>query len=124
LEGLTKFFDVQIIVSEFTYAAVKNPELRFRELGNVVVKGKELSVKIYQLLVPSENAMDTSLWLEHWEHAFDAMEMKKLNEALEYLKRCQSILSEDLATYYYLKMCEAYLDSPESFDLLIRMESK
>ena len=124
LEGLTKFFDVQIIVSEFTHDAVKNPDLKFRELGNVVVKGKEKSVKIYQLLIPSATSSDSGLWLAHWERAFDAMETRNLNEALESLKRCQSILGEDLATFYYLKMCEAYLDTPESFDLLIRMESK
>jgi adenylate cyclase len=124
LEGLTKFFDVQIIVSEFTHDVVKNQELKFRELGNVVVKGKEKSVKIYQLLIPSSTPSDSGLWLEHWQRAFEAMEARNLKAALECLKRCQSILGEDIATFYYLKMCEAYLDTPESFDLLIRMESK
>jgi adenylate cyclase len=124
LEGLTKFFDVQIIVSEHTRQSVVNPSLLFRELGNVVVKGKEHPVKIYQLLPPAENEQELILWLQHWERAFDWMESRNLPEAIECLKCCQAIMTEDLATYYYLKSCEAYLNSPEAFDLLIRMESK
>lgn len=48
LEGLTKEYGVQIIVSEFTRAAV--PDFAFRELDCVRVKGKERPVKIYEPL--------------------------------------------------------------------------
>jgi adenylate cyclase len=124
LEGLTKFFDVQIIVSEYTRAAVDNPALCFRELGNVVVKGKELPVKIYQLVAMPESIAYREQWLSKWEEAFRFMEKKELQSALACLKECQALHQDDLATYYYLKTCEAYLETPESFDLLIRMESK
>ncbi len=46
LEGLTKQYGVQIIVSEYTRAAV--PEFAFRELDSVRVKGKDIPVKIYE----------------------------------------------------------------------------
>lgn len=124
LEGLTKFFDVQIIVSEHTRNVVMNPAMKFRELGNVVVKGKEHPVKIYQLLSSDDDQSDTVLWLQHWERAFNWMESRNLPEAIECLKACSSIRQDDLSTYYYIKSCEAYLDNPEAFDLLIRMESK
>ena len=124
LEGLTKFFDVQIIVSQHTREAVRGTNLRFRELGNVIVKGKEHPVKIYQLLPSADDLPETMLWLQHWERAFEWMESRNLPEAMECLKSCQTIVHEDLATYYYLKSCEAYLNVPEDFDLLIRMESK
>lgn len=124
LEGLTKFFDVQIIVSEHTRDAAKNPNLCFRELGNVVVKGKEHSVRIYELIVNTDEFEQLNDWLKHWQHAFAFMREKKLQDAIESLKCCQALHHEDLATYYYLKSCEAYLDTPEEFDLLIRMESK
>lgn len=124
LEGLTKFFDVQIIVSEYTRAAVDNPSLCFRELGNVVVKGKELPVKIFQLIAMPESMAYVSQWLSKWEDAFRFMEKKQLAEAIACLKACQALNQDDLATYYYIKSCEAYLETPETFDLLIRMESK
>jgi len=46
LEGLTKEYGVQIIVSEFTRAAVTG--FVFRELDSVRVKGKDKPVQIYQ----------------------------------------------------------------------------
>jgi adenylate cyclase len=124
LEGLTKFFDVQVIVSEQTREAVVSKELRFRELGNVIVKGKEQPVKIYQLLSSFDESSGYQAWINHWERAFQWMESRNLPEAIECLKCCQAIVPDDLATYYYIKSCEAYLDTPENFDLLIRMESK
>ena len=124
LEGLTKFFDVQVIVSQHTRAAASNKELRFRELGNVIVKGKEQSVKIYQLIPNFTESETHQAWLQHWERAFQWMETSNLPKAIECLKCCQAIMPEDLATHYYLKSCGANLETPEKFDLLIRMESK
>ena len=46
LEGLTKQYGVNMIVGEGTRAAV--PEVVFRELDRVKVKGKEASVAIYE----------------------------------------------------------------------------
>jgi hypothetical protein len=49
LEGLTKDFSVPIIVSEATYAEVRN-HFAARDLGEVTVKGKAIPVKIYAVL--------------------------------------------------------------------------
>ncbi len=50
LESLTKEYGVQVMVSEFTRAAV--PDFAFRELDCVRVKGKDKPVKIYEPLGP------------------------------------------------------------------------
>jgi hypothetical protein len=52
LEGLTKDFSVPIIISEATYAEVRD-HLGARDLGEVTVKGKVIPVKIYAV-VPGE----------------------------------------------------------------------
>jgi adenylate cyclase len=49
LEGLTKDFSVPIIVSEATYAEVRD-HFAARDLGEVTVKGKAIPVKIYAVL--------------------------------------------------------------------------
>ena len=52
LEGVTKEYPVDIIVSETTHEmAIKNPmlELRFKDLGKTKVKGKEEEIIIYAL---------------------------------------------------------------------------
>jgi adenylate cyclase len=51
LETLTKDLGSPIIVSESTYALLEG-EFPVRALGNVTVKGKEESVKIYAVLTP------------------------------------------------------------------------
>ncbi len=49
LEGVNKTYGTNIIVSENTYLLVKD-KFNFRELDTIKVKGKEKSVKIYELL--------------------------------------------------------------------------
>ena len=49
LEGLTKEFSVPIIISEATYAEVRE-HFGARDLGEVTVKGKVIPVKIYAVL--------------------------------------------------------------------------
>ncbi|MEE9328191.1 MAG: adenylate/guanylate cyclase domain-containing protein [Cocleimonas sp.] len=48
LEGLTKYFGVSIIVSEST--AMACPDILFRDLGSVQVKGKKQGIRIYEPL--------------------------------------------------------------------------
>ena len=50
LEGLTKEYGVQIMVSEFTRAAV--PDFVYRELDRVRVKGKDRPVAIFEPICP------------------------------------------------------------------------
>ena len=49
LEGITKEFSVPIIISEGTYAEVRE-RFAVRDLGEVTVKGKAIPVKIYAVL--------------------------------------------------------------------------
>jgi adenylate cyclase len=49
LEGLTKDFNVPVIISEATYLEVRNL-FGTRDLGEVTVKGKAIPVKIYAVL--------------------------------------------------------------------------
>jgi class 3 adenylate cyclase len=49
LEGVTKDFDVPIVISESTWAEVRDLFVT-RYLGEVTVKGKEVPVKIYTVL--------------------------------------------------------------------------
>ncbi|MEW6674399.1 MAG: adenylate/guanylate cyclase domain-containing protein, partial [Thermodesulfobacteriota bacterium] len=51
LEGLTKHFGANIIISDTTYTALKNPDRwLYRELGSVKVKGKQGGVTLYEVL--------------------------------------------------------------------------
>ena len=91
LEDLTKFYGVDIIVGENTYAAV-NEFFDFLELDRVKVKGREATVAIYQPLGLADALSDSEradqecfqLALEHFrESDWDQAEQRlvALNEA-------------------------------------------
>ena len=56
LESLTKEYGVQILLSEFTMAAV--PDYVFRELDSVRVKGKDKPVRIFEPVAQSDQLTD------------------------------------------------------------------
>ena len=62
LEGLTKEFGVPIIISEATYAEVRD-HFGARDLGEVTVKGKAIPVKIYAI-IPGEPRREVRRLLE------------------------------------------------------------
>ncbi|MCF7804331.1 MAG: adenylate/guanylate cyclase domain-containing protein [Candidatus Marinimicrobia bacterium] len=68
LEGVNKVFKTQIIISESTYALVKE-EFLCRELDLLRVKGKTEPVKIYELIDRLENATrhNTELYKQYHE---------------------------------------------------------
>ena len=74
LEGLTRYFGVNIIVSESTAKACKT--VQFRHLGRVQVKGKKISIGIYE---PISQALSKN------KHFQDSLE--KHHQALEYFYR-------------------------------------
>ena len=49
IEGTNKVYKTNIIISEFTYEHVRQ-DVVVRELDLIRVKGKELPVKIYELV--------------------------------------------------------------------------
>ena len=51
LESLTRNFQTRIIISEATRAALKRP-FEIRALGEVTVKGKSISVKVFEVALP------------------------------------------------------------------------
>jgi len=53
LEGTNKVYGTHIIISEFTFEHVKD-RIAARELDLIRVKGKELPVKIYELIEVKE----------------------------------------------------------------------
>lgn len=49
IESKTKEFEVDILVSEYTYVAVRN-QFRFKNRGSIQVKGKVDSIQVYEVL--------------------------------------------------------------------------
>ena len=110
LEGLTKEYGVNIIISEDTYKIIKN-KFNCRKLDVVKVKGKKIPVVIYELCI-DYNKEFCKLYEEALELYFKGNFRKALSIFREALKKKQGDKSCDL----FIKRCEEYIKNPPSED--------
>ncbi len=111
LEGINKEYGTNIIISEYTYAAIKDA-LFCRELDSVRVKGKKLPVKIYELLGEKKDA-------EKWEKAVGLFEEGLLkykrslwDEAIAAFRKVLEVKQDDAPSKLYIARCEELKKNP------------
>jgi adenylate cyclase len=125
LEGINKEYGTNIVISESTHNAVKNV-LFCRELDSVRVKGKNLPVKIYELLGEKKDA-------EKWEKAVGIFEegLSKYrqclwDEAIISFQRVLEIKADDAPAKLYIVRCQELKKNPpkEPWDGVFTMTKK
>lgn len=115
LEGLTKQYGVQIIVSEFTRNLC--PDLHFRELDLVQVKGKTEPVAIYEPLSDfdmSQNNMKTKL--EQYQRAINYYRNREWDEAEKLLNELVAADSDRKIYHLYLMRINNFRQDPPPAD--------
>ncbi|WP_334313393.1 adenylate/guanylate cyclase domain-containing protein [Psychrosphaera sp. G1-22] len=114
LEGLTKFYGLEFLVSEFTRAQC--PNIAFRPVDKVKVKGKDLAVAIFEPVCMLDDLDDVtkveitdleSAYQDYLEQNWDSAD-QKYTTLLEqfperylykmYLERIEQLRHEDLAS--------------------------
>lgn len=101
LESITKIYGVGIIVGEATLAQL--PDMVFRELDRVRVKGKESGVSIYEPLGLKTDVDARELHnLELWQQALHAFRAQAWDQAGQLLRQLES------AAPHYAKLCALY----------------
>ncbi len=115
LEGLTKSYGVDIIVSETTRTAV--PDYAYRELDRVRVKGKDKPVTIYEPIGPLEECdQSTRARLLEFSEFLDAYRGMKWDIADSTLRRLAEQEPEHRLYSLYLERVEEYRASPPDAD--------
>ncbi|MBI5412016.1 adenylate/guanylate cyclase domain-containing protein [Candidatus Peregrinibacteria bacterium] len=111
LEGINKQYGTAIMISEFTYAQIKN-DFVCRELDLVRVKGKEKAVRIYELI----GGKNSKLKIENlkFEEALALYRERKFEEA----KAAFYAIADDPAVRVFAERCEHFLEDmpPEDWD--------
>jgi len=115
LEGINKEYGTKIIISEFTYAEVKN-SFTCRELDWVRVKGKNEPVRIFELISEGSAEEKKMELVKIFTDGFTLYHEKKFAEALERFKKCLSIDPQDPPSELYVERCQDYLTSAPSSD--------
>ena len=106
LESVNKFFKTRVIISEET---IKNTDNTFftRELGSIAVKGKELPIKIFELMGdekgtdPGERSLG-----ELYHQGIRCHNEQRFKEAMEVFDEILKKYPQDGPSEFYRKRCE------------------
>ncbi|NES99376.1 MAG: GAF domain-containing protein [Sphaerospermopsis sp. SIO1G2] len=113
LEGVTKEYGCDIIISEFTYNLCRN-DVWVRQLDRIRVKGKHQAVNIYELIGDRSNPLDdnTSDFLYHYDAGRKAYTDKNFTQAIANFEIAQRIRPHDQATNIHIKRAYNYKQAP------------
>jgi class 3 adenylate cyclase/CHASE2 domain-containing sensor protein len=117
LEGINKQYNTGgILISEFTRAKIGD-EFILRPLSRVRVVGKNIPIRLYELLDIREEAPAGLAELTGvWEKAFKAYENRRFSEALRVFKAVYQKYPQDLTAKLYQDRCEKYRAAPPPED--------
>jgi adenylate cyclase len=125
LEGINKEYGSNIIISEFTYKAVKEA-MCCRELDWVRVKGKKLPVKIYELLGEKKDESKWKDFIAGFEEGLALYRAAKWDEAIASFQKVLGIRAEDEASRIYIERCKNLKEQPpaQPWDGVFIMKTK
>jgi len=131
LETINKVYGTDIIISEFVYEKIKNDFIA-RELDLIIVKGKTVPVKIFQLIDLEEQSIIYSAdeirnlkkLIEYFESGLNFYREKNFLRAIEEFEKVFLIEPDDKPTKVFIDRCFDFLNSPPPDDWYGVFESK
>lgn len=125
LEGINKEYGTKIIISEFTYADVKD-QFVCREVDQVKVKGKNKPVRIFELVAEGAVSPERRRRLDVFESAYRQYEQKMFQEALSQFKTLVQGEIVDPVAEVYVERCQEFIahPPPENWDGVFVMTKK
>ncbi len=127
LEGVTKEYACDIILSEYTYKLCCD-RIWVRELDKIRVKGKHEAVKIYELIGNRNQRLEDSMqeFLAHYQVGREAYLARDFQRAITNFELAQKIRACDQAVTIHLERSHKYLidPPPESWDGVHTMTTK
>lgn len=129
LEGLSKLYGVSIVVSEQTLSSLpKSNQFRTRFLGKVHVKGKKISVSVFEIY--DGDAEETILLKEktkaNFEQGLNRYFEKEFAEAAVFFKNVLKVNPNDKTAKLYLERSAQFMVQgvPEDWEGVEAVESK
>jgi adenylate cyclase len=111
LEGINKEYGTNIIISEYTYEAVKDV-LFCRELDSVRVKGKKLPVRIFELMGEKKDAEKWGNFVSLFEDGLLKYKQGLWDGAIECFQKALETRPHDPPTHLYIGRCQALKENP------------
>jgi adenylate cyclase len=113
LEGATKEYGCDIILSEFTHNLCAT-KIWVRELDRVRVKGKTRPVSLYELIGDRQHPLDpaTQDFLALYQAGRSAYTTRHFQQALRCFEMAQKLRATDRATTLLIERAKHYLHTP------------
>jgi len=111
LEGTNKEYGTNIVISEYTYNDVKDVFF-CRELDSVIVKGKKLPVKIYELLDEGKDSEKWGKTVGFFEEGLLKYKQGLWDEAIASFRKCTEAKPDDAPSKLYINRCEELKKTP------------
>ncbi|WP_141734410.1 adenylate/guanylate cyclase domain-containing protein [Oligoflexus tunisiensis] len=114
LEGLTKEYGVQILISEFTQKQLTPGRFFTRDLDHIRVKGKLEPVHVFELVRPENfrSLPDLQNFIETFHAARQAYREKRWEDAIRLFNACLLQRPGDKASALYVERCTQYCEQP------------
>ena len=119
IEGITKVYGVQCLISEDAYRTLRNQEnYAIRRLDKVRVKGKTRPVTIYEVFDGNEPALRDKkrLLRTYFEHIITIYQQGNFKTARDLFTKYLREVSQDRAAKFYIDRCERYIAQPPASD--------
>lgn len=127
IEGMTKAFDIGLLISENTYFKLKNPSnYAIRMIDRVKVKGKNIPVTVYEVFDTDPNIQLKLKTRDQFEQGLNYYTHKQFAKAIECFQQVLQINDKDKASQIYLQRCEKLQQSgvPDDWDGVDILECK
>lgn len=112
LEGLTKNYGVQLLVSEFTIESLTEKTFVYRPIDRVRVKGKAKAVGIFEILHHSHPLLQQAGGHTRFTQAFELYQTKQFESALRAFEALEADFPEDKPTQIHIQNCRSFIASP------------
>ncbi len=110
LESLTKYYEVEIIISETTKNLIHEGDFHIRQLDKVVVKGKSNIVSIYEVFDanPLEIKKMKIESLPFYKEGLKFYFEEKWETAIEFFEKSLAIFPNDKVIKIYIQRCKRF----------------
>lgn len=113
LEGVTKEYGCDIILSEHTYKLCRD-RIWVRELDRIRVKGKNKPISVYELIGDRQHSIDaqTHEFLDLYAAGRSAYTQMEFQQAIRHFETAQRLRPSDQAIAIHLQRIQTYLQTP------------
>ena len=126
LEGANKYYGTYSMISEMTYEKVKH-DVEVRYLDKITVVGKELPIKVYEL-VNRKGALTHSQkeLFEAYNSGLELFNKREWEKARSVFRSALKVSKDDGPSKTYIERCTGFMDKPPSkkWDGVYRLSSK